>query len=174
MSTGDQTLTGFSYDPATITFGDDAPTVTAPSGAATAVTYSSDTATVCTVDSSDGELTILDAGTCTVRASAAADDNYNAAEDVTFVLLVQPAGTLVLNVDAVTGDDTINGSEPGTASPSAVTGVGSGVVAVTLGGTALTSATSDADGAWSVAVGAGATYITESVTGDGQPDWFYL
>ena len=165
VSTGDQTLTGFSYDPATITFGDDAPTVTAPSGAATAVTYSSDTATVCTVDSSDGELTILDAGTCTVRASAAADDNYNAAEDVTFVLLVQPAGTLVLNVDAVTGDDTINGSEHGNGfAISGGTGAGSGVtVAVTLGGTALTSATSDADaGAWSVAVGAGATYITET------------
>ena len=163
VAKADQTLEGFAYSASQVNFGT-TPTLTAPSGAKTTVTYSATPATVCSVDSSSGALTITDVGTCTITASALADANYNAAEDVTFVLLVQPAGTLVLNVDAVAGDDTINGSEHGNGfTISGGTGVGSGVtVAVTLGGTALTSATSDAEGAWSVAVGGDATYITET------------
>ena len=160
---GDQMLEGFAYSVSQVNFGT-TPTLTAPSGAKTTVTYAASPATVCSVDSSSGALTIIAVGTCTITASAAADDNYNAAEDVTFVLLVQLAGTLVLNVDAVAGDNTIIISEKAAGfSVTGNTGTESGVmVAVTIGGTALPSATSDNSGEWSVNVPDNEDYITET------------
>ena len=52
VTKGDQTLSGFSYSLASVTFGDAAPTVTAPTGAMTALSYSAMPAAVCTVDDS--------------------------------------------------------------------------------------------------------------------------
>ena len=40
VAKGDQTLTGFAYSPATVTFGDTAPAVTAPGGVQTTLSYS--------------------------------------------------------------------------------------------------------------------------------------
>ena len=40
VAKGNQTLTGFAYSPATVTYGDTAPTVTAPSGVQTTLSYS--------------------------------------------------------------------------------------------------------------------------------------
>ena len=47
---GDQTLTGFAYSTDTVTFGDTAPSLIAPSGAHTTLAYSATPSTVCTVD----------------------------------------------------------------------------------------------------------------------------
>ena len=40
VAKGDQTLTGFSYSPATVTFGSAAPTLTAPTGVRTTLSFS--------------------------------------------------------------------------------------------------------------------------------------
>ena len=65
------------YTSTTITFGDNIPTLNAPSGApAEAVfSYATTTETICTVESSTGALTILDHGSCivVVTASGVAD-----------------------------------------------------------------------------------------------------
>ena len=92
VAKGDQTLTGFAYSPADITYGDPAPTLTAPTGAQGALSYASDTPAVCTVDPGSGALTIVAAGTCTVRATAAATPDYAEASD-TFTVTVQAASS---------------------------------------------------------------------------------
>ena len=46
MAKGDQTLTGFAYSPATVTYGDTAPAVTAPGGVQTTLSYSATPVTV--------------------------------------------------------------------------------------------------------------------------------
>ena len=86
--------------------------------------------------------------------------------------LVHPpvvAGTLTLNVDDVTDDNTINQSEhTNNFAVTGNTGTDSGVtVTVTIGGTALTSVTSAiavgaTEATWSVTVPANADYITET------------
>ena len=77
--------------------------------------------------------------------------------------------TLTLNVDDVTGDNTINRSEhTNNFAVTGNTGTDSGVtVTVTIGGTALTSVTSAiavgaTEATWSVTVPANADYITET------------
>ena len=110
VSKGEQTLTGFQYSAATMTLGTNAPTVTAPSGAETPVSYTAAPAPVCSVDRSTGALTILAAGDCTITATAEASDNYEAGI-ATFTVTVQSAGNLVLNLDDIAGDNTVNIAE---------------------------------------------------------------
>ena len=156
---GDQILTGFGYTPATVTFGDAAPSVTAPAGVRTTLSYTAAPADVCTVDMSTGELMLVETGTCMITAIAAGTANYNeATADAT--VIVQPAGALVLNLDPIAADDTINLAEHAAGfAISGDTGSEAGVsVTVTVGGTELT-ATSTAT-AWSVSVPADAAYIT--------------
>jgi hypothetical protein len=79
VSKADQTITFSGL--ADKTFGDAPFTVSATGGASgNAVTFSSQTPTVCSV--SGNTVTILSAGTCTIRASQAGNSNYNAASDV--------------------------------------------------------------------------------------------
>ena len=60
---GDQTLSGFQYSASTVTLGSTTvPSVTAPSGALTSLSYSATPASVCTVDISSGALTLEGAG----------------------------------------------------------------------------------------------------------------
>ena len=75
----DQTLVGFGYGTASVTFGSIAPTVTPPTGAQTGLSYSAAPATVCTVDTATGELTIVGVGACAVTATAAGTGEYNEA-----------------------------------------------------------------------------------------------
>ena len=162
VAKGDQTLTGFEYDPASIEFGDAAPTVTAPSGGRTTLAYSATPPSVCTVNASSGVLTIQEAGECVITVTAPGDDNYNEGT-ATFTLTVQPAGTLALNVAAVAGDDTINIAKRAAGfTISGDTGSESGVsVSVTIGSQTLTATSSGAPTAvWSVDVPANAEYIT--------------
>ena len=161
VAKGDQTLAGFEYSASSVAFGDAAPTVTAPTGAVNAVTYSAIPATVCTVDPSTGTLTIVDAGGCEVTATAAGGDNYNEAT-ATFTVAVRAAGELVLHLNPIADDDTVNIAEQ--AAGFAIAGdtgsEGSVSVTVTVGETEL-AATSDAadPAAWSVDVPADAAYI---------------
>ena len=94
---GDQTLTGFAYSPDMVTFGDTAPTVTAPTRAQTPLAYSATPSTVCTVDAETGALTLAGVGSCVVTVTAESSANYNQAT-ATFTVTVQD--TLVLTVGA--------------------------------------------------------------------------
>ena len=159
---GDQALVGFQYSASSVSFGSTAPTVTAPTGAQTTLGYSAEPSTVCSVDDTSGALTLDGVGTCTITATAEASDNYNEAS-VTFDVTVQATGLLVLNVDDIAGDDTINIEEKASGFDiSGNTGSEGGVsVTVTVGGTELTATSADADPAtWTVNVPVDATYIT--------------
>ena len=161
VTKGDQTLTGFRYSSSTVTFGATAPTVTAPGGVETTLSYSATPSTVCTVSSSTGALTLAGVGSCVVTATAASTDNYNEAT-ATFTVTVQSVGTLALNLDAIAGDDTVNIAEKTAGfTISGDTGSEAGVsVSVTIGSQSPLTATTDSDGAWSVSVPADASYIT--------------
>ena len=159
---GDQALVGFQYSASSVSFGSTAPTVTVPTGAQTTLGYSAEPSTVCSVDDTSGALTLDGVGTCTITATAEASDNYNEAS-VTFDVTVQATGLLVLNVDDIAGDDTINIEEKASGFDiSGNTGSEGGVsVTVTVGGTELTATSADADPAtWTVNVPVDATYIT--------------
>ena len=160
VAKGDQTLTGFAYSPATVTYGDTAPAVTEPSGVQTTLSYSATPATVCTVDPSTGALTLAGVGECAITATAASSADYNQGT-ATYTVTVAAAGTLVLILDTIAGDDTVNIAEKAAGfAISGATGSQGGVsITVTVGTTELT-ATSDSAGAWSVAVPADAAYLT--------------
>ena len=162
VSKGDQTLAGLQYSAESVTFGSAAPTVTAPTGALTTLSYSATPATVCTVDTASGALTLVGPGSCAITATAAGTDDYNEAT-ATFTVTVQAAGNLVLNVAAIAGDNTVNIAEKAAGfSIGGDTGAEAGVtVTVTVGTAELTATSADADPAtWSVDVPADAAYIT--------------
>ena len=163
VAKGDQTLSGFGYSASSVTLGSAAPTVTEPSGAQGALSYSASPSTVCTVDAGTGALTLEGVGSCEVTATAAGTADYNEATD-TDTVTVQAAGTLALNVGTISGDDTINIAEK--AEGFAIggnTGSEAGVSVTVQVGTATLSATSADDNGtatWSVSVPADAVYIT--------------
>ena len=162
VAKGDQTLTGFAYSPATVTYGDTAPAVTAPGGVQTTLSYSATPATVCTVDASSGALTLAGVGECVITATAAPSDDYNQGT-ATYTVTVAAAGTLALTLDAIATDNTVNIAEKAAGfAISGATGSQGGVsVTVTVGGTDLTATSAAADPAtWSVAVPANAAYLT--------------
>ena len=161
VAKGDQTLTGFAYSSASVTFGGAAPAVTAPGGVQTTLSYSATPATVCTVDASTGALTLVEVGDCNITATAAGTANYNEAT-AAFTVTVQAAGALALNLDTIAGDDTVNIAEKAAGfAISGDTGSEAGVtVSVTLGSQSPLTATSGSGGAWSVDVPADADYLT--------------
>ena len=123
-----------------MTYGSAAPTVTAPGGVETTVSYSATPLTVCTVEPTSGTLTLEGAGECVITATAAGTDHYNeAAAD--FTLTVQAVGALALNLDAIATDDTVNIAEKVAGfSIGGNTGSEGGVsVTVTVGTTELTA-----------------------------------
>ena len=110
VAKGDQTLTGFQYSSNTVTLGSTVPTVTAPSGAQGALSYSVTASTVCAVGSSTGVLTLVGVGECEVTATAADTADYNQAT-ATYTVTVQPvvltadgasisAGNLLIQLDS--------------------------------------------------------------------------
>ena len=161
---GDQTLSGFQYGPASVTFGSGTvPGLTPPSGAENDLSYSATPANVCDVDSASGALTLLGAGGCVITATAAASDDYNEAS-VSFTVTVQPAGGLVLNLDAIATDNIVNIAEKAAGfTIDGDTGTESGVaVSLQIGTEVLTATSADVAGTarWSVSVPAAAPYIT--------------
>ena len=163
VAKGDQTLTGFQYSASSVTLLDSAPSVTAPTGVQTTLSYSATPSTVCTVNSSSGALTLAGVGSCVITATAAGTDDYNEAT-ATFTVTVQAAGELALNLDAVAVDDTVNIAEKTAGfTISGDTGTESGVdVTVQIGTETLTATSADNAGTatWSVSVPADASYIT--------------
>ena len=159
VAKGDQTLTGFGYRPGAVVHGDPAPTVTAPTGARGTLSYSATPSTVCAVDSSTGALTIEGVGECVVAATAAGTADYREAT-APFTVTVQPPGTLALSLD-----DPIAGVNREVKAAgftiSGHTGTEAGVSVTVTVGTAVLSATSAANGAWSVRVPPNAPYIIE-------------
>ena len=164
VAKGDQTLSGFEYSASTVTFGDAAPTVTAPTGAETELSYTTNDAAVCTVDASTGALTLNGAGSCVVTATAAGTDDWNAAT-ATYTVTVQAAGALSLTVAAIATDDKVNIAEQAAGFKiSGTTGSEAGVsVTVTIGSASLPATSADDAGTatWSVTVPPNAAYLTE-------------
>ena len=119
VAMGLQTLTGFAYNPATVTLGQPAPTVTAPTGqqAGSSLSYASSDTNICTVDAATGALTLVAAGTCAITVTASATTNYAQASD-TFTITITdddaPARLAALNevilpeVMRVMTDSTVN------------------------------------------------------------------
>ena len=162
VAKGDQTLTGFAFSPDTVTFGDTAPTLTAPSVAVGALSYTATPSTVCSVNATTGALTIAGVGDCDVTATAAGTDNYNEAT-ATYTVTVNAIGTLSLNLNAIATDNTVNIAEKTAGfSISGDTGTEAGVtVSVAIGSTTLPATSADVSGTatWSVAVPPNASYI---------------
>ena len=163
VAKGTQDLSAFAYAAATATHGADAPALIAPDGARTTLSYTAAPAAVCTVDSATGALTLVGLGDCTITATAAASDDYEEAT-ATFTVTVEAAGALALTVDAIAGDGTVNIAEKAAGfTISGDTGpIGGAAVTVTVGGTALSATSADADPAtWSVTVPADTGYLAE-------------
>ena len=96
-------------------------------------------------------MTLGGAGTCTITATAESDANYDEGT-ATATVTVEAAGTLVLNLGAIAGDNTVNIAEKTTGfTISGDTGSEADVsVSVTIGSQSPLTATSAAGGAWSV------------------------
>ena len=164
VAQGDQTLSGFQYSSNTVTFGDTAPTVTAPSGAQTALSYSATPPAVCTVNPNSGVLTLEEVGDCEVTVTAVGTANYEVATAM-FTVMVDPAGALMLKVNAIATDGTVNIAERAAGfAISGDTGSEGGVtVTVRVGTEELTATSAEADPAiWSVNVPGNAAYIVGS------------
>ena len=163
VAKGAQVLSGFAYSAASVTFGSAAPTVTAPGGVETTLSYTATPVDVCTVEASTGVLTLAGVGSCEVTVTAAGTADYEEAS-ATFSVEVQAAGSLVLNVAAIATDDVVNIAEKASGFEiSGDTGTEAGVsVTVTIGGTPLSATSADVNGTatWSVPVPGGASYIT--------------
>jgi hypothetical protein len=95
--------------------------VSATATSGLAVSYSSTTTTVCTVNSSNGLVTDMTTGTCTIAADQAGDANFNAA----------PQATQSITVSASSGT-TVPGAPTGV---TATAGSASNEVIVTIGAT---------------------------------------
>ena len=165
VAKGTQTLTGFRYSAAAMTFDTPPPTVTVPTGAQTSLSYAADPPEVCSVDQASGALTILGIGQCEITVTAATSADWNEAT-ASFTVEVQAAGNLVLNVAPIAGNDTVNIAEHEAGfTITGDTGTEMGVdVSVTIGSESPLTTTSTDDGngtgVWSVAVPANAAYIT--------------
>ena len=99
---GDQALAGFQYSSTSVKYGGAAPTVTGPTGAKGALSYSASPDTVCTVNAGTGALTIIGVGRCEVTVTAAGTADYNEATD-TFTVEVQPANTPATGAPTISG-----------------------------------------------------------------------
>ena len=158
---GDQPLTGFAYSAASGVFGQPPPTVTPPTGAVTALVYAAVPEGVCGVDSGTGALSMFEVGECVITATAVDTADYNE-ETATYSVTVLPAGTLVVNVSPVAGEDVVNIAEKAAGfTISGNTGSQDEVTVTVSLGTGSLSATSGADGTWSVDVPGGAAYLSE-------------
>ena len=89
----EQTLEGFRYGSAEIAWGDDEPTLTAPTGAVGALSYSASPTSVCEVDAASGALTVDAPGTCTIAATAAPTTTHEAGTATATLKIIVPTPT---------------------------------------------------------------------------------
>ena len=112
VAKGDQTLTGFRYSAASVALGSATPTVTAPSGVQTSLSYSATPSDVCTVSAATGALTLLGVGECAVTATAAGTADYNEASAVFTVTVGPPAAPADLQAQPGDGEVTLTWAAP--------------------------------------------------------------
>ena len=148
------------------TYGDAPFTVSAAGGASgNPVTFSSTTTGVCTTSGANGStVTIVAAGTCSIKASQAGNTDYTAAPDVTQSFTVNPAA---LTVTAGSYSGAYDGSSHGlsdcsvsanfdgltcTNSPAGPVGpdVGSGTVTPVVSGSTSNYSVTTNNGSWSI------------------------
>ena len=102
VSKGHQSLTGFAYTPPSITFGDPPPSLTAPTGApGAAISYITNSPSVCAVDASTGALAIIGDGTCTITATASSTDDYEGTRAQTSVTVIPAVAIPPVNLAPV-------------------------------------------------------------------------
>ena len=154
----DQTITFALGNNATKTFGDAAFDLTTTGGASgNPVTFASSDASVATI--SGNTVTIVGAGTATITASQAGNNNYNAAADVAQTLTVNKANQAITfdlgnNSTKALGDAAFDLIATGGASGNAITFTSSNTGVATISGKTVTI------------VGAGTMSITASQAGN--------
>jgi hypothetical protein len=104
---------GFGVAPALVLYGTASVTATASSGLA--VSYSSATPAICSVNSSTGSVAATAVGQCTIAASQAGDAYYNPAPQVTQTLTVSAGAGPLTVATAPTGVAAMLGTIPNTA-----------------------------------------------------------
>ncbi len=120
-----------------------------------AITYSSNNASVATVNSTSGEVTIVGVGSATITASAAATDNY-LASSATYTLTVSKANRTVSF-----GASSVSKTYGDTKFTNVATRTGDGTIAYSSSNTSVASIDS-ASGEVTI-IGAGSAIITASV-----------
>ena len=107
VAKGTQVLTGFAYSSDAATLRQPPPMVTAPTGLieGSTLSYASGDEAVCTVDSGTGALTLVDIGTCTITATAAATDDYHEATATYTVQVSAPPDDTALTALTLTDVD---------------------------------------------------------------------
>jgi hypothetical protein len=125
-------LSGFGLTPSSITYGDNAPTITSPISESTgAITYTSSDTSVATISGST--IVIVGVGTTTITASQAASGSFNAAVPVTALLTVSPKALTITG--ASVASKTYDGTTTATITGSLSGVVGSDTVTLTPSGT---------------------------------------
>mgnify|MGYP000440907690 FL=1 len=76
---------------------------TATATSSLAITYTSNTPDVCTVNASTGAVTGVSAGTCSITASQPGNNNYDPAADVTVFFTVNPLPPIITNTSLASG-----------------------------------------------------------------------
>ena len=108
VAKADQVITDFVSTPANGDVGDNT-TLSATGGdSGNAVTFGSNTLSVCTV--SGNTVTLLASGTCTVTADQAGDDNYNAATQATLDIGVAKSDQTISGLAADPASGVVDGS----------------------------------------------------------------
>ena len=111
VNKGDQSITGLAAS-VSKTYGDSAYNLNVTKGASSSsLTFSSDNTSVATV--SAGQVTIVGAGSTTIRVNQAGDDNYMAASEVTQVLTVAkatPSISVAPTASAITSGQSLSSS----------------------------------------------------------------
>jgi hypothetical protein len=153
-----QTIT-FGANPGPLTFGGTSGSVSATASSGLAVSYSTASATVCSVNATSGLITIIGAGNCVVAANQAGNDNYLPAPEATQTVVINPGNQAALVVIA-TPNPVIAGQ---TSALSTTGGSGTGAVsyAVTVGGANCT-----VTGTTLTAVQAGTCTVTATKAAD--------
>lgn len=111
----DQTISGFAATPNGGQIGDDS-TLSATASSGLDVEFGSNTLSICTVTGST--VSYVAAGTCTVTANQAGNDDYNAAPEVTLDITVDKLDQAITNLAA----DPVSGNVEGTSALSANAG----------------------------------------------------
>ncbi len=82
---------------------DEVQSTSATASSGLAVSYSSNTPDICTVNATTGAVTGVSAGTCSITASQPGNNNYDPADDVTVFFTVDPLPPIITNTSLASG-----------------------------------------------------------------------